>query len=113
MHAGAPAGGLSDAEIRRSLLGRLAGESSKALVVTEGLLIYLRSEQVSALAEDLKRFSAFKRWVLDLVSPGLLNMLQKNTHQQFGSDVPPLQFARKTVPPFLPGTATASSAFGA
>ena len=35
----------------------------------------------------------FKRWVLDIVSPRLLRMLQKNTHQQFGSEVPPLQFA--------------------
>lgn len=84
---------LSDSGIRRRLLGRLAGEATKVLVITEGLLIYLRSEQVSALAEDLKRFPPFKRWLLDIVSPGLLQMLQKNTHQQFGSDVPPLQFA--------------------
>jgi methyltransferase (TIGR00027 family) len=84
---------LSNAEIRRSLLGRLASEATKVLVITEGLLIYLRAEEVSALAEDLKRFPAFKRWVLDIASPGLLRMLQKNTHQQFGSEVPPLQFA--------------------
>jgi methyltransferase (TIGR00027 family) len=92
---------LSNAEIRRSLLSRLAGEATKALVITEGLLIYLRSEQVSALAEDLKRFPAFKRWVLDIVSPGLLLMLQKNTHQQFGSEVPPLQFAPEDGPAFF------------
>jgi methyltransferase (TIGR00027 family) len=63
---------LSDAEIRRSLLGRLAGEATNVAVITERLLIYLRSEQVSALAGDLKRFPAFKRWVLDIVSPRLL-----------------------------------------
>jgi O-methyltransferase involved in polyketide biosynthesis len=92
---------LSDADVRRSLLGRLAGEASKALVITEGLLIYLRAEQVSSLAEDLKGFPAFRRWVLDIASPGLLSMLQKNTHQQFGSDVPPLQFAPKDGPIFF------------
>jgi len=92
---------LSNAEIRRSLLGRLAGEASKALVITEGLLIYLRSEQVSALTEDLNGFPAFNRWVLDIVSPGLLKMLQKNTHQQFGPDVPPLQFAPEEGPNFF------------
>lgn len=92
---------LSDAESRRSLLGRLASEATKVLVITEGLLIYLRSEQVSALAEDLNRFPAFKEWVLDIVSPGLLKMLQKNTHQQFGSDVPPLQFAPDDGPAFF------------
>ena len=84
---------LSNAEVRRSLLAGLAGEAGKALVITEGLLIYLREQEVSALSEDLRSFPAFKRWVLDIVSPGLLRMLQKNTHQQFGSDVPPLQFA--------------------
>jgi methyltransferase (TIGR00027 family) len=84
---------LSNGEIRRSLLGSLAAEATKALIITEGLLIYLLAGEVSALAEDLKSLPAFKRWVLDIVSPGLLDMLQKNTHQQFGSDVPPLQFA--------------------
>jgi methyltransferase (TIGR00027 family) len=92
---------LSNAEVRRSLLGGLAGESTKALVITEGLLIYLLAQEVSALAEDLKSFPAFKRWVLDIVSPGLLRMLQKNTHQQFGAEVPPLQFAPEDGPTFF------------
>lgn len=92
---------LSNAEIRRSLLGRLASGAAKVLAITEGLLIYLRAEEVSALAEDLKRFAAFKRWVLDIASPGLLRLLQKNTHQQFGSEVPPLQFAPADGPEFF------------
>ncbi|MGA7925659.1 MAG: SAM-dependent methyltransferase [Candidatus Sulfotelmatobacter sp.] len=92
---------LSNAEIRRSLLGRLAGGATKVLVITEGLLIYLGAEEVSALAEDLKRFAAFKRWALDIASPGLLRMVQKNTHQQFGSEVPPLQFAPADGPAFF------------
>jgi O-methyltransferase involved in polyketide biosynthesis len=71
----------------------LPAKPTKVLVITEGLLTYLQAEEVSALAEDLKRSPAFKRWVLDMASPGLLRMLQKNTHQQFGSEVPPLQFA--------------------
>jgi methyltransferase (TIGR00027 family) len=69
---------LSNAETRRSLLDKLAGQARKVLVITEGLLIYLRGQEVSALAEELKSFPPFKRWVLDVVSPGLLNMLQKN-----------------------------------
>lgn len=92
---------LSNAETRRSLLGRLAMEATKVLVITEGLLAYLRAEEVSALAEDLKRFPAFQRWVLDIGSPGLLRMVQKNTHQQFGSEVPRLQFAPADGPAFF------------
>jgi O-methyltransferase involved in polyketide biosynthesis len=71
------------------------------LVITEGLLIYLRADEVSALAEDLKGLPAFRRCVLDIVSPGLLGMLQKHTHQQFGSDVPPLKFAPEGGPSFF------------
>lgn len=92
---------LSNTEIRRSLFGRLASEATKVLVITEGLLIYLRAEDVSTLAEDLNGFPAFRRWVLDISSPGLLRMLQKNTHQQFGSEVPPLQFAPEDGPTFF------------
>jgi methyltransferase (TIGR00027 family) len=92
---------LSSAEIRRSLLGRLAGEATSVLVITEGLLIYLPAQEISALAEDLKRFPAFKRWVLDIVSPPLLRMLQKNTSQQFGAEVPALQFAPEDGPAFF------------
>jgi len=92
---------LSDAKARRSLFGRLAGQAAKALVVTEGLLIYLRAEEVTTLAEDLMRFPVFKRWVLDIASPGLLRMLQKNTNQQFVENVSPLQFAPEDGPAFL------------
>jgi methyltransferase (TIGR00027 family) len=92
---------LSDAKVRRSLFGRLAGQAAKVLVITEGLLIYLRADQVAALAEDLKHFTTFQRWVLDIASPGLLRMLQKNTHQQFGENVSQLQFAPEDGPSFF------------
>jgi O-methyltransferase involved in polyketide biosynthesis len=92
---------LSIAETRRSLLRMLGGKGTNALVITEGLLIYLPEQEVSALAEDLKRLPSFKSWVLDIASPALLRMLQKNTSQQFGADVPPLQFAPQDGPKFF------------
>ncbi len=92
---------LSSAEIRRSLLGRLAGEATKVLVITEGFLGYLSAQEVSALAGDLKRFPTFKRWVLDIASPALLRMVQKNTSPQFGAEVPALQFAPADGPAFF------------
>ena len=100
---------LSDAQMRRSLFGRLAQAAAKALVITEGLLIYLRAEEVAALAEDLKLFPAFKRWLLDIASPGLLRVLRENTNQQFGRDVSPLQFAPRTALTFLSATAGSRS----
>lgn len=92
---------VSSADFRGSQLGRIASGARRVLVITEGLLIYLRTQDVSALAEDLKRFPTFKRWVLDITSPGLLRMVQKNTSRQFGADVPALQFAPEEGPGFF------------
>jgi methyltransferase (TIGR00027 family) len=92
---------VSSAEFLNSHLGRIASEASRVLVITEGLLIYLRTQDVSALAENLKRFPTFKRWVVDITSPGLLRMVQKNTSRQFGADVPALQFAPEDGPRFF------------
>jgi hypothetical protein len=39
-------------------------------------------EEVAALAEDLARSSHFQRWIMDLVSPGLLRMMQRTTGKQ-------------------------------
>ena len=56
-------------------LPRLADEQTNALVLTEGLLVYLSAEEVGALAEDLALPESFRRWIVDIVSPGLLRML--------------------------------------
>jgi len=68
---------LADTNARRVLFDRLGRESRKALIVTEGLLIYLTPEEVGALAEDLARPASFQSWVLELSSPGLLKILQQ------------------------------------
>ena len=92
---------LADAESRRALFSRLNNEARNALVVSEGLLIYLPANEAATFAQDLRSFPAFRRWTFDIVSPPLLKMLQKNTHQQFGSDVVPLQFAPDDGPDFF------------
>lgn len=69
---------LSDVEARQKLFQRLGSEARKALVISEGLIVYLTRDQVSALARDLAAQRSFQTWVVDLCSPGLLKMLQKN-----------------------------------
>jgi methyltransferase (TIGR00027 family) len=68
---------LADTNARRNLFDRLGRESRKALIVTEGLLVYLSPEEVGSLAEDLARPASFQAWVLELCSPGLLKILQR------------------------------------
>ena len=91
---------LSDAAARRSLFERLGG-AGNALVVTEGLLIYLTAEEVAMLARDLTRPAAFRHWVLDLVSPGLLRMLQKKTKGELDAAGAPLKFGPAEGPGFF------------
>jgi len=72
---------LADRPKRQELFQELGRQAKNALVLTEGLLIYLTPEQVGALAEDLAAPPTFRRWVVDLVSPALRRMLMK----QFGN----------------------------
>jgi methyltransferase (TIGR00027 family) len=56
---------LADREARDSLFDRVAAESRRVLVLTEGLLGYLSEEDVAQLAEDLRARPAFAEWVAD------------------------------------------------
>jgi methyltransferase (TIGR00027 family) len=68
---------LSDREARQELFTNINAAHKKALVLTEGLLIYLTEQQNAELATDLAAQQSFKRWAFDLISPGLLTMLNK------------------------------------
>jgi methyltransferase (TIGR00027 family) len=92
---------LADSTERAKLFEKLGARASKVLIISEGLLIYLTAEEVGKLAEDLAKPPSFRRWVFDIVSPGLLDMLQKGTHSQFTQDVPQLKFAPANGPDFF------------
>ena len=62
---------LTDSAARQSLFARLGGSARRALIVTEGLLIYLLPEQVGALADDLHAQPTFHAWATDVASPWL------------------------------------------
>jgi methyltransferase (TIGR00027 family) len=68
---------LREVELRRALLSRLGTGSSRALVISEGLLIYLTPEQVATLAADLHVQPSFAEWLIDLASPQLLKRMEK------------------------------------
>jgi len=91
---------LADVAGRRELFQRLGSSARKALIVTEGLLAYLTSDEVSALSRDLAAQRSFADWAIDLCSPGLLKMLQKNLGalSEAGS---PLKFGPEDGPGFF------------
>ncbi len=90
---------LSNERARRELFERLGARAGRALVITEGLLIYLTRDEAASLATDLAASHGFQRWAFDLVSPGLLRMLQKQMGEKLSLAGAPLQFG----PPEGPG----------
>ena len=83
---------LRDVELRRALFSRLVADSSSALVISEGLLIYLPSEQVMALAADLHAQPGFAEWLIDLASPQLLKRMEKTWGKKLSDSGTPFLF---------------------
>jgi O-methyltransferase involved in polyketide biosynthesis len=91
---------LADVPARRNLFQELAVQAKRVLVISEGLLVYLSREEVLALASDLAAQPSFRDWAVDLASPGLLKMLQKELPalKEAGS---PLKFGPEEGPEFF------------
>jgi len=92
---------LADRAARRKLLERLDASAKNALLITEGLLIYLSPDDARAFADDLAERRSFHRWVLDIVSPGLLRLLQREVGAELDRAHAPLQFAPEEGPEFF------------
>ena len=92
---------LADVAGRRQLFKRLAAESHQALVISEGLVIYLTEEEVGSLATDLAAQQSFRYWLFDLCSPALLRMLQKKMGKSFEAASAPFKFAPAEGPEFF------------
>ncbi len=92
---------LSDVSSRRDLFRRLGEAAKKVLIISEGLLIYLAAEEAGALAEDLAVPESFQRWVLDIASPGLLRLLQREVGATLEQARAPLRFAPPEGPAFF------------
>lgn len=68
---------LRDAELRRKVLAEASTEGP-VLVIAEGLLIYLQSDDVAALARDLHDVARARWWVGEIASPLLLKRMEKS-----------------------------------
>jgi methyltransferase (TIGR00027 family) len=91
---------LANVGARRELFAQFGRRAKKALVITEGLMIYLTAEAVSELAKDLAAVPAFRSWIVDIASPGLMKMLQKRMAQHL-NQAAPFKFAPEEGPAFF------------
>ena len=94
---------LADVEGRQSLFARINARARRTLVITEGLLIYLKEGAVIALAEDLHAQSTFRRWASDLASPALLRMMSRSWGKTVAAGNAPFQFGPAEGPAFFAG----------
>jgi len=84
---------LSDVSARRSLFAKIDAEAKQVFVITEGLLVYLPSDQVASLAADLASQRTFRFWMADIASPILLQWLNRRFGKTLASGGVRMQFA--------------------
>src|SRR5579859_2535155 len=84
---------LTDHAARQALFRRIGASAKRALVIAEGLLVYLQPEQVTSLATDLAAQPAFHWWLIDLGSPALLEFLKRTWGNQLRSGNAAMRFA--------------------
>jgi methyltransferase (TIGR00027 family) len=73
---------LTSAAPRAELFDRVAASSSRVLVITEGLVLYLDEPTVRELGRELLARSTFSEWLLDFPSPAILRALQRGMGQR-------------------------------
>ncbi len=83
---------LTNQTARRTLLQRVGAQAKRALVIAEGLLVYLTPEDVTALATDLAAQPAFRWWLIDLGSPALQQFLSRTWGNQLRAGNAPMLF---------------------
>jgi methyltransferase (TIGR00027 family) len=61
-----------------ALFASVAAGHDRVLVITEGLLIYLETEQVATLGRALHQQASFRWWLADIASPLLLEFIGRS-----------------------------------
>lgn len=84
---------LADSEACTAALARACKGPGVAMAITEGLLIYLTDQQVTALASQLHRESSVRWWLSDLATPLLLKILSRSWQPHLAAANSPMQFA--------------------
>ena len=92
---------LSNADARRGLFARLGRSATNVLVLSEGLLIYLMAHDVCALGADLADAANFNHWLVDLASPGLLELMKERMGDLVAQAGAPYLFAPAEGPAFF------------
>jgi methyltransferase (TIGR00027 family) len=92
---------LTNTSARRDLLASVCRNAKRTLILSEGLLIYFSADDNASLARDLANTPSIHSWILDLQSPGLLSMLQRQWGKPLAEAGSPLRFGPVEGPGFF------------
>ena len=92
---------LANPDARRGAFRDLGRGATRALVFGESLLVHLMRSDVQALSDDLAAVPAFQRWLADLVSPPMLDLLNEQSGDIVRETGAPYLFAPRQGPSFL------------
>jgi len=79
---------LSNHTQRKALFKKLNARISPALVVCEGVIMYLDEEGVGSLAQDIKEQSNFKFWIADYYSVEIYKIYQSSKFKNLLNNAP-------------------------
>jgi methyltransferase (TIGR00027 family) len=92
---------LRDLDATRMLLRKLNQRAGKIVVLTEGVLIYLSAKDVAGLASELSGLNNFRAWVLEIVSPEVLQNMKLTSGVRIDTEEAPFQFGPAEGPNFF------------
>jgi len=92
---------LTDAAARRAAFAAVGPTTQSALVLCEGLLIYLTEANVVSLAEDIAAVQSFRHWAVDIVTPPLFKILKRSLERNLKHVGDAMLFAPAAGPAFF------------
>jgi len=84
---------LGDETARRTLFSQLNQRAQRVLAMSEGLLTYLDEDKVTSLAADLRAQPNFHYWLIEVVSPKVLEFINRKWRRHFEAANAPMSFA--------------------
>jgi methyltransferase (TIGR00027 family) len=84
---------LAEAPLRQRLFTKLNARATLAMVLSEGLLMYLTEEQVTDLAANIRAQPHFQYWIVEIVSPSTIEWVQHAWGRQLAAAGSPMIFA--------------------
>ena len=83
---------LSDPKAVSAVFEKTRSVPGPALVIAEGLLVYLTAENVKSLARAVHDEAGARLWLIDLASPAVLKMMMRRYQSNLGAANAPMIF---------------------